>query len=318
MQFKNKMVLTTLAALLTACGGGGSSGSNISGETNPPAIPSDVKQSEHLQLTVPTPNYDVNAENLASFNAINKFRASLGLGLWAQNTKLDLAAQNHVEYEVLHKVFGHYETKGLAGFTGYDPNERAVYVGYAPNWVGEVAVTGTGQEGIEALINSVYHRSGLMNQEKSEVGIANSSDQLFPVQCVNFSNAKGSQNNSPDFIAVYPLNNQINVPTFMILETPDPFPSLKFPGSPISFASVAGSKLKVISFTVTQQGFPMPLITQLITQDNDPNPGHLPAHEAYISGVERFLPNTTYIVHFEGFIDAKPTKRDWSFTTGDQ
>ncbi len=314
MQIKTQWMATTFAALLAACGGGTA---NIDqGGPNPPFIPPNPSQTEHLQTVVPPPTYGANTDNLTSFNAINQFRASLGLGLWAQNSKLDRAAQNHVDYEVRNKTFGHYETKGLAGFTGVGPADRAAFVGYITNSIGELAITWNGSGGIEDLINSVYHRSGLMNQQITEVGIGNSADLQFPAQCVDFSNAKNSQNNSPTFIAVYPLNDQKNVPTFMTRETPDPIPAILSPSSPISYASVAGSKLVVTKFIVTRQGTSNPLITQLITKDIDPNLGLIPSHEAYIVGVEPFLPDTTYNVHFEGLIDATPIKRNWHFTTG--
>jgi uncharacterized protein YkwD len=295
-----------------ACGGGGGS-ADIS-DTITPSIPIPLSD---LQLVVPPPSYLTNTENVASFEAMNAFRSSLGLGLWAQNSKLDMAAQNHVNYEVLHHVFGHAEVLGLPGFTGVDATERAAYVGYMANWVGELGA-GIGAEGVNALVNSVYHRSGLMNQSMSEVGIANSTDPTYQVQSISFSNALKTQHNAPDYVAVYPLDQQTNVPLTMVAETVDPFPTIASPSSPISFISAAGTKLEVIHFTVTAQGAVTPLSTQLITQDNDPNPGYLPSHEAYIVGMTPFSPNTVYNVSFVGAVNNVQINKEWSFTTASQ
>lgn len=317
MKLKLTLVATILAIVLAACGGGGSNESSEGGTTLSPVTPPRVIEPSDLQLTVPTPTYGANSANLASFNAINEFRASLGLGLWAQNTKLDMAAQNHVDYLVGNNIYsGHGELKELNGFTGVDATKRAAYIGYIANWVGEVGTPGVGILGINSLIDTVYHRSALMNQQMTEVGIANSANPHLTTQWINFSNATKKQNNESNFIAVYPLNGQQNVSLLMMGESINPFPSIPFPSLPISFISAEGTKLTVTSFTVTVQGHLIPLITRLITKENDINQGYLPAHEAYIAGIEPFLPNTVYNVSFVGKVNEMNVSKNWSFTTG--
>ncbi len=310
--------MTSLTVMLAACGGGGdagvSEGENGGSKWNPPVTPIPISQPSDLQLTVPTPTYAENSDNLATFNAINQFRSSLGLGLLAQNTKLDAAAMNHVDYEVLHHVFGHDEIRGYAGFTGVDATERAAYAGYMARWVGDLGA-GVGKAGVAAFINSVYHRGSLMNQQISEVGIANAADST--VQFISVSDALRTQRNAPDFIAVYPLDGQTALPLAMGNETPKPFPSITLPSSPISFVSAHGTTLKVTRFTVTAQGDAAPLTTQLITKESDPNVIYLSSNEAYIAGVDPFLPNTVYNVSFVGKVDNLDVSKTWSFTTAD-
>ena len=322
MQIRTQLAITSFTLLLMACGGGSGSHSATGGTGNTSGSGDDVVvsppippvQKEDLQTVVPVPTYDVNSANFSSFNEINAFRASLGLGLWSQNLLLDKAAKNHVDYELLNREYGHDETPGKPGFTGVDATERAVFAGYSSSyWVGDLGTATVGS--VRTLINTVYHRSYLMSQEMSEVGIANSPNPTDPVQFISFSNALKIQSNASDYQAVYPLDGQTNVPVFMMGESVDPFPEIPLPSSPISFASVAGSKLSVTHFTVTQEGQDSPLPTQLRTQDNDPNPGYLPAHEAYLVGIVPFATYTTYQVHFDGLIDSTPVSRDWHFTT---
>ena len=66
-----------------------------------------------LVTTVAAPAYvgDYAAEKAAVFNRLNEDRAKCGFGKLSQNSKLDLAAQNHADYIALNKIVNtHYET----------------------------------------------------------------------------------------------------------------------------------------------------------------------------------------------------------------
>jgi len=271
--------------------------------------------SETLQTTVPTPSYPVGSANLDTFNAINTFRQSLGLGLWAQNAHLDQAAQNHVNYEVANNVLSDVETNGLPDFTGATVLNRVLYTGYNGNGVGEVGSSIGGSAAVAGLINTVYHRSGLMNQSAIQVGIANSSDASDPVSVVNYGYLSSMQSNAPGFTAYYPLNGQTGVNLFIYPEDIIAFPNLTLPSSPISFISALGTELLVTSFTVTEAGASAPLPSSYLTDDNDPN-DTLDSNEAYLVGNAQFSPNTKYNVTFTGTVNGEPVFAQWSFTTG--
>src|SRR5471030_3256960 len=52
----------------------------------------------NLQTTVPAPTYAAGSQELAFYTTFNAFRQAEGLGLLAQNSKLDAADRNHLNY----------------------------------------------------------------------------------------------------------------------------------------------------------------------------------------------------------------------------
>ena len=91
------------------------------------------------QLTVPTPvGYD--ADRLAAFNRLNEIRLSAGLGMLAQNTEMDQAAQAHAAWMVANDSFTHDEVAGTPGFTGANWASGIEAFGYVPVEGAEVMV----------------------------------------------------------------------------------------------------------------------------------------------------------------------------------
>jgi len=328
--------LSTLcsALLLSACGGGGSSPvstapapSCANGAADYPTCTPAVTPA-HLQTSVAAPVYS-DGELVLAFNAINRFRAGLGLGLWKQSAALDKAAANHLSYMVTNVVYGHTEDAGKAGFTGVDPASRAAFAGYAGSYVVEelAGATGGGQGNIDALVNSVYHRAGLMDQAVAEVGLARASVVVpsisgQPLFTMDFGYVSGNaQNNASDFAAVYPLDGQTDVMLFMAPETPSPAPEVSGNGFatltsyPVSVTVANGKTLSVNSFTITEAGQTTPFPVRLLTRDTDPNK-LLAGFNAYLVGKQPFKANTTYRVAFNGSVDGKALVRNWSFMTG--
>lgn len=321
---KNKLTLILLAASvsLTACGGGGGSTAGGGTTTPPVVVPPTTTPGTggNLQTSVPAPTYAANSDELAAYTEWNAFRSAHGLGLLAQSAALDKAEKNHVAYVVTNNVFAHIEDASKPGFTGVNPYDRALFAGYGSTSVGELGATGHGFFAAKTLENSVYHRSGLMNQTATDAGIAASSSYVAPVFLAYGWTGKG-QNNAPDFVTVEPLDKATNVPLSQYPESPNPYIDLtdnNFTAKttyPLSIHSAAGSTMTVTTFTVTEAGASVPLDTRLLTADTDPYK-LLPTNEAYLTGKIAFKANTTYNAVADVSVNGKQVKKSWSFTTG--
>jgi len=322
---------SSLAGALVACGGGG----GVAPEPAPAPVPAPAPSAPiAAQLTVPTPvGYD--ADRLAAFNRLNEIRLSAGLGMVAQNTMMDQAAQAHAEWMVANDQLSHGEVAGTSGFTGENYARRDEYFGYVPVEGGEVMSSGAhGDAGVDALVNMAYHRSLILAFEPVDVGIGWSggisahvvtplvidatrpgTDPVRGLGQAAQSSIRGA--------ACWPIDGARDVPLLMGLEIPSPVPTQEVLtlGTPVS---VTVERLKTISstqFTLTNSATGAVVTTQLLTNKNDPN-GLVP--ESYIAAVPLapLAVNTTYRVDFAGSTVRFPTGavesviRTWSFTTG--
>lgn len=188
--FKRTALATSVSILLAACGGGGSSSTPAAvSSTSPvtpgvptvpttPAVP--VVTPAYLQTSVPAFTYGANSQELAFATALNQFRQQIGLGLVAQNAKLDTSATSHLGYVVANdSAYGgtvsldaidpasglpyfHVEQAGKTGFTGVLPADRDKVAGYS----GQISSAEEGGFGggqgstlaLTTLIATVYHR----------------------------------------------------------------------------------------------------------------------------------------------------------------
>ena len=186
-------------------------------------------------------------------------------------------------------------------------------------------------QAIDNLINSVYHRNGMMTQSFTTVGMASETtiDPLY----TDFG-ATTFQRNAGDYVGIYPANQQTGVWLTHSPESPNPFYQemdatqdnmCTKTSSPISIATESSTTLSVTSFTVTEAGQTSPLDARLITkatstQDNS----YLGTNVAYLIGKAPFKPSTTYTVHFVGKATGNATgtanglaiDKTWTFTTG--
>lgn len=341
----------SLFIALNGCGGSSSNSSNT-------VIPA------NLQTTLNTPTYLAGSEELAAFYAINTFRNSIGLGYWQQNSLLDSAAKHHMAYSLSNDptFMSDIETPGAVGFTGTTPSKRAVFTGYyvltdtnsAQNVptasVGELYAKGSGAQVIADMLNTIYHRSGLMTQQSRDVGLArDTTGAATPTThwWISHGRLDAGQSVASNFTAYYPMNQQTGVPLSMTPEVPSVYsnqPGFNFAtqtSSPVSFITAANTQLTVTSFTVTAAGSTAPLNGTVWTTHNDPNladanqnnpslsPEDAPSprptistFEAHWVGQAPFLPQTTYNVTFTGSVYVIPTNathtlsQTWQFTTG--
>ncbi|CAN7643284.1 CAP domain-containing protein [Massilia sp. LjRoot122] len=349
MKLKTSVAAIAVSLFLAACGGGGSdaaSNAPVSGSpTTPPVAtpaPTPIVPPSDLQTSVPSLTYPMASAEYEFVNALNQFRASVGLGLLAQSTLLDKSARNHLEYVLKNDVLNggqvnmrtndaatgrsmfHIENATYPLYTGVNEAERARFVGYNGGYVGEELAFAGGKGGriaLSSLAATIYHRAGLMMQGLRDVGVAVGTDRSQTVT-LEFGYVQ-PQSNASDFVGVYPASNQTGVGLHTYVETPNPFPELStatddFPtktGYPISVVVKEGVQLEVLTFTMTEAGASSPLQGRVMTRDNDPN-RMLGTNIAFFVASARLKPNTTYTVSFSGRAANVVIKKDWSFSTG--
>jgi uncharacterized protein YkwD len=335
LQFR-RVALLALAASLGACGGGGGG----SGDAPPPApVPAPTPAPSPsapiaAQLTVPTPTgYD--ADRLAAFDRLNQIRLSAGLGMLAQNASLDQAAQAHADWMVANDSFEHEETAGTPGFTGAHWWLRAEALGYVPVGGEEVMSSGaaTGAAAVDSLVNTLYHRAGMLAFEPVDVGVGWSSAKATNVSTplvidltrpgTDATRALGQTAQSwIQGVAIWPLDGASGVPTHLGLESPNPVPSqdVSTLGTPASLTMDPDQTIQAISFIMTNAATGAVVPTSLITNQNDTTQLIPPSFMAIVPLVA-LTPNALYRVTFSGQSVAFPSgavtpiDRSWSFTT---
>src|SRR5476649_2515980 len=176
--------------ILSACVGGGGSGTAGTipvTPTAPTGPTASIITPGDTQTTVPALTYATTSQEYAFVSALNAFRSQVGLGLLAQNTKLDAASANHLTYVVTNDV----NNGGTVNFNGYDPvTGRPLmhienpllpkFAGYDGGYTGEEIGFGGGQGSVlvlNSLVQTVYHRAGLMLQNVREIGAAVGTDK---------------------------------------------------------------------------------------------------------------------------------------------
>jgi uncharacterized protein YkwD len=312
---KWRLPLATLltALLLAACGGGGDGG-NTTAVTGPTTTPSTPTQ----EPGAPT----LSGNNaLDGFNWINYRRAQLGLSVLARNSKIDVAAQGHSDYQRTNNVITHDETPGLPGFTGVTLADRlnaATYTLIRPYATGEVISATSNSTGFyqaEELIAAIYHRFVIFEPIFKEIGTGSATTSGgYTYFTADFTVNNGYSGLGAGQFVVYPASNQTGVPTnfFSDSESPDPVPGQNEVGYPISVHADNGrTGLTVQSFSVAPRGGSA-LTVRLLSNATDSATG---PSVAAIVPLAPLRGATTYDVSFSGTVSGTAVTRNWSFTT---
>lgn len=103
---------------------------------------------------------------------LNGIRQDLKLPTLMQHQALQKSAGNHALYQVFNNQQGHQQSSKRAKFSGEWPNDRAYMTGYHSQ-VSEVISYNAErpQQYIDDLMSAIYHRLGLLDMSKDEVGI---------------------------------------------------------------------------------------------------------------------------------------------------
>lgn len=349
---RNAAMLLTVASLvgLSACGGGG-------GETVAPLATASVSQSgtvisganttvvsPYTVNNLPTSTLDAADPRLAMFKALNLLRIGGGFGALEQSKELDQAATSHANYflakyfvngEVVPAAYitetdgwikGHTQLGGTPGFTGSRPVNRITQAGYTSITSGEVIGFSVGKAPgdepdvnvcLNSLVNTVFHRSALLDTTYLNVGFGVSSNAInsngykTKVCIIEFASKVAPTALPMDWKGVYPFNGSTDVPLVMSGEVPDPVPSVSIKGGPISIQAVYPYKLNVGSFNVSEANGQALAATILTSAQSI----YLSQNEAYLVPTGALKPSTTYQVSFTGTSNSLAINKNWSFTT---
>jgi hypothetical protein len=335
--------LSALGALgvLSACGGGGGGAAGTAPEPPPPSPPPPAPTPAPTgpiaaQLSVPTPvGYD--ADRLAAFNRLNEIRLAAGLGMLAQSVTLDQAAQAHAAWIIANDSFTHDETAGTTGFTGVHWWDRDEALGYVPVGGWEVmAGPVSGAQGVDVLVNTVYHRAGMLAFDPVDVGIGRnggvaasiSMPLVMDITKPGIDPVRGlgqAAQASIDGVATWPVDGAQGVPLRLGPESPNPVPDqdVLSLGTPASITTGADQTVAVTSFIMSNATTGAMVFAQTMTSQSDPN-FLVPASFVALIPLNALTPNTTYRVVFAGNTTGFPSgslaliNRTWTFTTASQ
>lgn len=335
---KNKFSLVMIAAslALTGCGGGGGSAPVTS--TPVPVVPTPPDPTA-LQTTVATPSYAAGSFELEAITSLNQARTAYGAGMVAENSLLNTAASNHVQYILTrfqaadYAAATHTEDPSKPGFTGATVGERVGFAKYGASSSGEniastIAVDGVtsdpGTVAIESLLSGPYHRFASLDGWR-DVGIGHTSIRLpgeggtRHTVVIDSAVALSTQAQAPasGWIGLWPSDKASGVLYSFAGESPDPIPvnNGACAGYPVSVQVKAGMTLTTTAFTLTESGTGQLVSSQLSTHSTDKNPVLARANAAYIIPFKPLKLSTQYTAHFVGANNGVTLDKTWTFTT---
>jgi VCBS repeat-containing protein len=312
--------------------------------------------SSDLVTSVPEPAYAGNyaAEKVAVFNRLNDDRARCGFGKLAQNSKLDLAAQNHADYISSNGVSSHNEDRDLPGYTGFDVASRLNYVGYQFSKGNEIIsslIWGAGTAGnttnnavsvkellatnlLRGLYATVYHLAGAMSSNRDAgIGIASKQtgfDSTFNIKPLVIKSGTNltsvGQLTAQDEISTFPCNGIMGMHPVFGNEDPDPFPAVDRDvtpyGQPVYVMSGPNTSIVLNAGTITLRGGAA-VPTTTLSAANDPQK-QLQGNQVFLVPTVRLADNAIYDVALSGtstglVSPSNPTgtwTKSFSFTTG--
>ena len=319
--FRARVALLFLSVAMASCGGGGDGSSAPLPPPPPPALIPAV-------TSVPEP-VGYSEAKLAAFHRLNELRAQAGLGLLAQNTSLDAAAQAHADWEVFNNLYAHDDAVGTPKYSGDIPINRDAAFGYVLGGFNDEVLTASyaPSAAVDLLVQVVYHRQAVLAHELLDIGIG-WSDEPIPSAGVPLVMDMGTPGNRPNLIGgqaarlgtggiiEWPVAGAQGVFCVMGGEFPNPLPGRDMwtIGTPISVEIDYSRHLNVSSFVLTDQ-FGKSVDVSLLTSQNDPN-------RLLFSNFAAIIPNAplmhsaVYRVDFHGDADGEPISRSWTFATG--
>ena len=297
------------AALLGACGGGGSS-------YDTPAVVPVLPQPE-VGAPAATGHIPQDGRNWINFR-----RSQLGIAGLADNALVDLAAQHHSDYLRSNDVVSHDELSGKSGFTGSNLLDRLRAAGYsfgnAGYAYGEVISASASQSGFflsEELITAIYHRFVIFEPKFKEIGAGaatNTSGYTYFTADFTANNGTGP-GIGRGAVVVWPFAGQTGVtPNFFSdYESPDPVAGSNEVGYPVSVHADIDAVLAVTEFALRPRGG-ADLPVKLLRRASDPA---TPVAAAAIVPLAPLKAATVYEARFSGSADGSAVSRNWSFTT---
>ncbi|GAC1459182.1 MAG: hypothetical protein NVSMB8_08550 [Candidatus Limnocylindrales bacterium] len=239
---------------------------------------------------------------------LNELRYAVGAPTISADPRVTLAAQHHADYSSLNGVGGHYETAGLAGYTGYAPRDRVAVMGWSTSFVSEVAASYSGGiYALEQLWDAPYHRLGMMHPNSVSTGWGH-------------SDLNGRSSTVGDFVYDFaprlvpfvrsPASGQSGIPTsWSGNESPSPLPSgVSGPvGYPIMLVYSAAQNVQMrAAEIVTPSGARLPIFYGTALWESD---------YQFIIPQQPLPGGTTLHVRFDITVSGQFLTNEWDFTT---
>ena len=332
MKHLTQIAAMSSLALLTACGGGGSSSSvSTSGGSTSPGSTGSGTATVPAGTTMQTSNYADASAKAAVFAAINGYRAQCGFPAFKQNTILDQAAQSHSDYMIANgNVVTDSEVQGKTGFTGVTGQDRANALGWPSTIPVGAADTGAtyanatltqtqyGQSMVDAWSSGIYHQVVIASTANLlGVGVSQTSFNGFPELLggveLGYDGATPSvtTTNGP---LTFPCQGVTGVPYMGVNEAPAAPGTSGSWGTPVTVTGNVNDKVSLTSATMTPAGGAT--ITLNILNSTDDSNKLIGPYEAVAFPSAALQPATTYTVNLTGTYNGAPFSRTFTFTTG--
>lgn len=316
-----------LALALTACGGGGSSGSSanpVASSGPAPAAPPPA---------VPAPGVacapgDAPLVRANVFALVNVFRSTVGLPELSRLAAFDGTAQAHAQYLVANGTSGVSESTGLPCFTGVDLPARLAGAGLVTTDVPgsrtriELAFAFTTPVGAEPqawdlvndTLNNLYGRMFLFDARSRQIGLGFSAQPGGQQRAMVFDTAllAGSGAGDSAAWAVWPRDGATELPVQMRASNVKPLDASLTEGYPVSLH--AALPVQVSRFVLTNAGNGQAVEATLLTNANDRNAFLTPGEAALVPHAP-LAAGSTYRVELDALVGATPLQLAWSFTT---
>jgi uncharacterized protein YkwD len=323
--------LLTVAAALTACGGGG--GAVAPTQDNPGAAsPAPAQTPAVVAAPVPA-TYAAGTEEASVFALLNQERVQCGFGALKQDARLDQSAAAHAAFLVANGIsWGHGEAAGLPGYTGATEEDRAKVAGYLDpvgadlaGDVGPIVAAGTlgTTKQIRDLLAAPYHLLSLTDSAGDlGIGYAKKIVGLTETRALNLTLGfrAGVNELTADQVYSYPCEGSAGVNAGLANETPSPIPSnlaqsYKLYGAPIAVRVRTGKVLALTGATITSADG-QAVQTEIVSIPNDQNGGaFLRADNAFVLPLAPLQAGTSYTVTLAGTIDGAAFRKTFSFIT---
>ena len=315
------LVALSLSMLLAACGGGGGGGAPSASVTSQPTSSPAPTSTSGTNGTLATPQYAAGSLELAAFNQINAMRQQCGFPALKENTLLDQAAANHLQYMVDNQYYGHDEVSGNRGFTGVTPQAQANNIGYLGQAGQELADqspgSANGVNAIYGLMSVPYHEAGFL-YPYTDIGITQGPFGANDAFLADIGASNPAIYSSAPL--TYPCQGTTNAVYQSAAAGEAPVPiingqTVQFPiGTPVAIVGNASDTIALSGGTMTTPGGSV-INLDLLDSATDGN-HEISSFAAVAFPASPLQPNTTYSVSLTGTDNGTPFSRNFSFTTG--
>jgi hypothetical protein len=244
-----------------------------------------------------------------TLQAVNRFRAEMGLPPFRMNDNLNMASLLHSRYLAANNTTGHYQKEGKPLFFGVEPGDRHEALGWTgDSWETVSYGSSTEEESVRNLIDAPYHRIPFIQPGEQSFGSGFHGERLT----ASFSMSKEKAT------VVHPYPGQANVPVLWDFnERPNPLrlhAGARRPvGYPIMLVHFDKTPMRLnvrAAYLLDASGREVPSFLNTPTNDKEL------VNALILMPKGPLAPNSDYTVQIEASVANGPdVSRRWSFRT---